>query len=562
VVDWLERCAWQKRPPEFGALFEDARGVAIACLRGTQRLWSAWQQLPAHRHILGATDSHRLRYAALDFSGVPPETNGDLSPEQRLATCGSVLTRVVEHLLANVHESALHLFDGIEPYLDVTGELRVGFGSVNTKLAPQVVLEERAPRRYIYVIGEALQRLANGPLPSSKLGLVVARCLDPEPSRRYQSLDELRAAFRFAGARVVPAAAGPPPPRPFDLVEQAIGFMLLRNGTRAHALLRAAQALQPYSPIAAFLIHEARKLPIVISGEISTSAAELEAAGKLADAIRAYGRMSPHPAIDASIARCQLGLGELATAIRTARRVLERDPQNAEMHALVMRASLRLYRFADALEAADAWLAHAPDDANAHYTRGRALLGLGRSVEALDAFERASTLDPKLLEAQLLFRETDRAVKRLRATVGTPNAMVLDVPDHLAPLRELVAAGRITDAIRMLRDRETDAVAQRLRGELLAFEARHGDALDAFETSIALADTRAAQLGRARSLLELDRADEALAIFMRFDDPEALEGRARALQQLGREVEAEAVLQCAVAASEHGSELRVRTTRG
>ena len=566
MVDWLERSDWKKRPPEFGTLLDTEPHVTMVCLQGTERLWTAWQRLPEHRNILVATGSHRLRYSALDFTRTPPAMTGDITPIVRLATCGSVLTRVAEHLLSKVPDTARHLFLGIEPYLDVTGEPRVGFGSVNARLPYEVMLEQQFIPQYVYVIGEALQRLATEPIdPSSQLGNVVARCLELAPSKRFASLDELRAAFRDAGARVIPATRSPPPPRPFDVVERAIGFMACRNGRRACQLLRVAQAVQTDSPIVTFLLGEASKLPqLPITGEITVpaSAAELEGAGKFVDAIRQYGRSPATAQVDAGIARCQLGLGDLDAAIRSARRALARDADNAEMHALVMRASLRLYRFADALAAADAWLTRVPDDAHAHYTRGRGLLGLGQPLEARDAFARASELDPKLLEAQLLFRETDRAVNRLRATVGTPNAMALDVPEHLAAIREPIAAGRIAEAIRMLRDREHDAVAQRLLGELLAFDGRHGDALAAFEASLALADTPAAQLGRARSLLELDRADEALAIFVQFDTPDALDGRARALQLLGRHVEAEAVLQCAVAASEHGSELRIRTTRG
>ena len=324
------------------------------------------------------------------------------------------------------------------------------------------------------------------------------------------------------GARVVPAGTRERD-QFFAQIEQGIGYYWWGIGARASERFRAALRLKPDSITAHELVAAATKLAgsdVPVAGPSTTQTRppapmssgvapmssgvapiELERQQRFVEALAGYWRLPSGAEVDAGMARCTFALGEFGHAIGHAQRVLKRDPHDAAMHALVMRAHLRRFRYADALAAAEARLADAPDDAAAHYTRGRGLLGLGRQQEARDAFERASTLDPKLLEAQLLYREVDRSLGRLRATVGAASAMTLDVPDHLPALRELIAGGRITEAIRLLRDLESDAVAQRIRGELLAFEARFADALDAFETSVARVDTPAAQLGRARALL-------------------------------------------------------------
>ncbi len=101
-----------------------------------------------------------------------------------------------------------------------------------------------------------------------------------------------------------------------------------------------------------------------------------------------------------------------------------------------------------------------------------------------------------------------------------------------------------------------------MRGELLAYLGRFDDALHAFELSLARVDAIATKLGKARVLLELDRAGEALAIFEQADSADALEGKARALQLLGRAEAAEAAFAAALDRADAGAEVRTRTTRG
>lgn len=66
-----------------------------------------------------------------------------------------------------------------------------------------------------------------------------------------------------------------------------------------------------------------------------------------------------------------------------------------------------------ALSAADRWVAVSPARGLAHYVRGRCLVVLGRREEARDSFERAGSLQPRFLEAQVLRQELQRCLDTL-----------------------------------------------------------------------------------------------------------------------------------------------------
>lgn len=179
-------------------------------------------------------------------------------------------------------------------------------------------------------------------------------------------------------------------------------------------------------------------------------------------------------------------------------------------------------------------------------------------------------LSPRLVEAMLLRREVDRSLKGLRATVGVATAMTLDIPDHLAELQDLLVNGRSEDGIQMLMRAQYagDAVAQLVLGNLLAFDGRFDEALGIFDGATRLGDAQvhAALLGKARTLLELNRPAESLAVFERVgaerpDLGESIEGRARALKQLGRDAEAEDAFRQYISMTARGADLRVRVSR-
>ena len=559
VNDWVDRTSWWRRPDEFGELVRSSRGdVWFEVPGGSDELWNAWMALPPQRNVLCACERHRVRYAAIDFAHQPLRITGDPASEARLATWGSKLTWVGELLLDCVPPAALALFTSWTVYVDVACDLRVGFSA-----PPQPGADAgTSPQLLALAIGRALSQLAIDARSSTKVGDVIARC----KARRFDKLDLLRAELRLAGAQVVPPARVRPSRLGFDSVEQGLGYVALGDLEAAHERFRAACDLSSkFEEARELLAWSETRTTIGSWSDLSPRALEREHARDFAGALALYRCVRPDPAdamqLDAAVARCHLAIGDAAQAIEPARRVLAGAPHDGEMFAVLVRAQLQLGRIADALATADARLAHVPDDALAHYARGRGLLRLGRLHEARAALERASALDPKLLEAQLLAREVDRAILRVRSTAGAPSAMSIDVPEQLAGVRELVAANRIDEAIGALAAHPDDAVAQRLRGELLAFTARFADALAAFDASLALADTPAARLGRGRALLELGRPSDALASFEAIDLPEALDGRARALLELGRHAEAEAAARAAVAAIERGSDLRARVAR-
>jgi tetratricopeptide (TPR) repeat protein len=168
----------------------------------------------------------------------------------------------------------------------------------------------------------------------------------------------------------------------------------------------------------------------------------------------------------------------------------------------------------------------------------------------------------------LLRRELDRSLKDVRAAAGTANASTIDLPEHLAELRNVLVNGRTDDAIEMLRrpEYDRDAVARLLLANLLSFEGLHSDAIHIYDQVLELGDEHrhAALIAKADALLASGRAEESLTLFERVrversDLSEAIDGRARALQRLGRIAEAEEALKQYVAIAGHRSELRVRS---
>lgn len=582
TTDWLERAAWSLRSPEFGDLSEDAKGVVMA-FPGTPKvtvsepLWELWRQLPAHPNILEAVATKSLRYAALDWQCGPVAIADDPDAAADIATRGYELTWICEFLYARVPTHSLAWMACPIVKFDLEGEIRIAFITASSanprsldRLPPEAV--DRWPqldkRGLVFVVGQLLRSLiVDG--HRTPLGRVIEGCLEPKPTRRIASLDEVRHALRDAGARRRPPFGLRPKRLAWNELEQGIGHLAL--GQPVKALMRFERALQhdpgsqPARELRDLAIHRGAdpirgtpepmlttpRKPLAWS-EGAATALVLEQERDFAAALETYRAVRLEDAdliaLETAMARCHLRLGAFAKAIELADRALRRAPDHEEAVTIRIDAMLRKWQYIEALEATDAWLLRAPDAPHAHYVRGKSLLGLKRLLEARDAFDRACALRPEYLEAMLLRREADRSLRGLRAAVGTAAAMTLDVPAHLAELRSLLATGRVDDGILMLRRAayERDAAAQLALAELLSFDRRFDEALAVFERAAELGTEHrhAALLGQARTLLELDRAEQALAVFDlicadRADLVEAIEGRARALVQLGRGAEAE-----------------------
>jgi tetratricopeptide (TPR) repeat protein len=116
--------------------------------------------------------------------------------------------------------------------------------------------------------------------------------------------------------------------------------------------------------------------------------------------------------------------------------------------------------------------------------------------------------------------------------------MTLDLPDHLAMLREPLAAGRMRDVIPVLEQAvyDDDPVAKLLLADCLAFDQRYADAIAVYDRAAALAPAQRAKavLGKVTALLALDRTADAIAELdaaSDLDDAELVQVRAVALRQ-------------------------------
>lgn len=266
----------------------------------------------------------------------------------------------------------------------------------------------------------------------------------------------------------------------------------------------------------------------------------------------------------AARARCHLHLRETGEAIDYAQRALAIHAAHVGALDTLVAAMLAKHWHDEALRNADRLVELTPDSARAHYLRGKALFVNGRLPEARDAFEHATKLDPKLLEAQLLRREVERVTGNVRQSVGAQHAPTFDLPEHLAELRDVLVSGNTASAIDALRDPRyaQDADAQLLLARFLAFDRRHEEALAVYDGLAATSHRTAALVGKGLALLELDRLGDALSILEQLpDDADAAEGAARALEALGRIDEAAEAYRRFIALASSGSDLRVRAAQ-
>jgi len=593
---WLDRAAWSHRPRELGALgeYDDGRAVVAMTFAPTETLGTHWRKLSdlwldlsPHPHILDALDRGAderellLRYAALYWKH--PRLH--LAPTERgreiFASWGVQLTDAFEAIANQVPDTDLGRFLNPMVLIDLGHAARLAFlpflpgDAVDSGVLPPDAFStwpRAAGSTIVYVIGRALRDLCVEleRTESSQLNAIVGRCLEPKPSDRYPTLGALRAAWIGAGAATDAIRTGDAFAA-WDLAEEAAGWLAVGRTHRARLLFEDVLEIDLHQQLANAGLDRARELlegvagvppqppPALAWAEARPKGAKLEAEHAFAEAAALYQDVKldgvNDAAIHTAISRCYLALGASGPAIDFAQRALAIASVDADALAVCARAYLMAHDYERALTAAEAWLAVAPDDAAAHYVRGRSLLSLARFAEARDAFDRAATLRPQMLEALLLRREADRAIRALQRTVGTQPDQPIQLPEHLAHLRTLLSS--IPDLIDALAQ-YTDPVATLLRARCLAFEQRHAEAIVVFDQ---LGATRDASLGKAHSLLALERPADALQILdplAASADLDVIEARALALVQLGRDAEAERELQRLVAASGGRSELRLK----
>jgi tetratricopeptide (TPR) repeat protein len=597
-IDWGERVAWRHRSPQFDRLFAhgDFRKSVVMELQPTEDGWGrpasaggreAWLSLPPHPNLLEAIepwgdDRLLLRYAALDWN-----YNLDTASTATLATWGTQLVAVYSFLLAEVDERQLFHFANPFVEVDIGGHLRVGFRPANRRWA------DDGEARLIQTIGMVLLDLIGGRHPA--LSAIATRYIEPSAKRRSKGLQKLDIELRTAGA-ASDAIRSDDVFKSWRYVEEGCGWLELGDDVRAGACFRYAHARMAYKSITEWGIERAAALAAekpgvapephpravestrgVASGvlimraltwpEAEDEGLRLESQRAFGEALGVYRRCKPGAnaaALHAARARCHLRLRELGEALDYAQRAFQVRPQDVATCELLAEVLLQRRSFDQALNAVAQLLALDPQRGRAHYLRGKALFGLGRMIEAHDCFARASALDPKLLEAQLLRREVERVTGNVRQTVGKQHAPTFDIPEQLAELRETLISGDTNAAITALRDDRyaRDADAQLLLARFLTFDARHHEAITVYDQLAATSHATAALVGKATALFELGRTGDALSIVEQLrDDADAAELQARALEHLGRVNEAAEAYRRFIALASSGSDLRVRAAQ-
>jgi tetratricopeptide (TPR) repeat protein len=240
------------------------------------------------------------------------------------------------------------------------------------------------------------------------------------------------------------------------------------------------------------------------------------------------------------LGRTQAEEGDVAAAVESYRRALDRVPQFGAAHyalALLYRKlgqrdrseeHLALYQanrerrprtvdpWLEAIEARRVGPQH-------HVTRGRALQAGGRHREAIDAFQRALTMNPDLVQAHVNLVAAYAAIRAFdQAEAHYRRALAL-APDlaenHYNYGVLLLGVGRQSEAIeafrRALASNASYADAHNNLGYLLLRDGRSEEALHHFRAALAASPAhRDAHFNLAQALQVLGRGAEAIAHFL------------------------------------------------
>jgi len=582
---------------EFGDLHEhdDGRTAGLAMRyvpkipHGWDETAQQWLALPSHANVLQAfaRDEHGMvvRYAAINWRHVPSRL--DVAKLlTKVAGWGIQLTEALTFVALHVDQSFAAWLTLVEAHVDLDDNVRISFlpASPTDPLAlylwPDDVRRNWPAcdeRGLVYVVGKTLARLfiRGDTEEARRLNAIVQRCLAPAPKDRYDTLAALRWEFLELYWRATARDR-----RCWDHAELGIGYLALKSYDRAEKQFECALAYDTWYPLAACGLVRARELnklgrrhalrddPPLPWPLAEARARKLEAGRDFASALHVYRRTVLDGTCDLAVltatARCHLHLGEPSHAIDVAQRALAIDLAHPDALAILVRGQLMAKQYDNALRKTDHWLTLDVDPASAHYLRGKALLALKRFVEARDSFDRALSVDPRMVPAMLLRREADRQLTEIRDSTGVQRAIEIPIPAHLPELKPLFAASKIEDAISLLTSPRyaDDTVALLLLASCLDFAHRCSEAADLYAKIAARSaeHRHAALLGRASMLAELGDPDGALDVLdalrtERPDDLDIIEGRAWVLDRLGRAEESQAEFRRYVALN-HGSARR------
>ncbi|NVB81549.1 MAG: tetratricopeptide repeat protein [Kofleriaceae bacterium] len=593
--EWGARASWRRRSKDFGALvpYDDGRPIVAMEYRPDptprwHRLRELWLGLPPHPHILDAleptsNDGLLLRYAALDWIRPRIFDDGQHHLRAKIARRCAQIVDVFEFLFKHVGDE-IGLFANPRIKVDLDNQIRVVFSPASPTYEPPREILGDKPRwdeqTLVYIVGAQLDQIARFET-RSYMAELAEKCRETFARKRYPSLHDLREECERYGAE-----------KEWDvsdserigwaLIEEGFGWLELGKFDEALAALEAARAYAHQLEIVHWAldhVHERRTLaehPTVIVEPEYVALSTLLAERRWLEALRPRDDVSPEEAAlsaeDRVIrrARASLKAGDAIYALEMTERLLRRSPDSVDASSIAIEALLRLDRFSEALAYADGLVARAVDVGRYHYLRGKALFRLSRLVDARDAFERALALDGKLVEAMLLRREVDRAMKAALVEAGTQHAPVIELPDSLAPLRDVIVTGKPREIIEALSAPEyaDNADAQLLLARYLALDGEPDRAQVVYDR-VTLAPPphrQQALVGKAGLMLAAGALVSALSLFdvacaEAPTDLDASEGRAQTLERLGRLGEAAAEYRRFVGLASSRADLRVRVAK-
>lgn len=286
------------------------------------------------------------------------------------------------------------------------------------------------------------------------------------------------------------------------------------------------------------------------SDELLRQARDLARAGQLQLA-EVLGRQA---VAAGSRGQAQAFLGALAAhqgrneeALLSLDQALALQPEAADSHHARGLVLKKLGRLGEAVAAYDSALALAPGHAEAHHNRGTALRHQGLVSEAVAAHERAVQLRPRSPEIRNGLGMALHAAGRYEDAVSQyDDALQMRPGDSQIQNNRgmaLHAQGRFEEAAaayeQALRAGPSCETLMNL-GVTRWKQRRHALALQHLDAALALdPDDTSAQLNRANVLADLDRPDEALAVYRRLiaaqpGDVDAILNTANVLRDTGR----------------------------
>jgi tetratricopeptide (TPR) repeat protein len=592
AVDWASAAAWHKRDFAFGDLrkFDDARPIiAMQFFPGSpvdQILRNAWLSLEQSCAILDAVghegDELLLRYAALNWK--LPRLFIDDAERVRMACSWLIDIADAYRIIAGEQPQSMPWFLNPIVRIDLNVRPRIAFLSTppdRHELPPEAIGKHVTwdERSLVFHIGTMMKRLvAFHPGSDSPFQYLLQACCHERPWKRWKTIDALEEAIGHLDVDVSELRSERRS-EGWNHVEEGFGWLELGENELALTSFRAATAFREYSAMAQAgeicardRIQWAARSPIVsMSGIVSGgfTARKVGVARPLSiwkprTEIQHKAVESPSETLDRALQAFHLGDLGHAEALAHQVRAFEGLARPATL--LIAEIHLRRRQFDDALGWLEPLLA-AGDDARAEYVRAKAMFAAGRLLDAHDGFLRTLALEPTMIEAMLLRREVDRALSRVRAKVGDGEALAINLPAGLENLRHILLSGDTRRAIDALDDARlhSDSEAQLVLARYLAMDGQLDRALVVYDR-IGDEHRFTAHLGKASTLLELDRDESALALYDALvaekpSDAEASEGRARALEKLGRIGEAAAEYRRFISLATAGSDLRVRAAQ-